>query len=153
MKINCVKKITDCKHLNLFSISYKDRTERDREWIFASRSPRSNPLEHDQSSTDAVVVVPYHKNEGKLVLIKEFRVALGDYQYGFPAGLLDKGESVEDAEFLIISVNIPTIFGSDGRPFYMILPNPIPKDLRMVDGLFMDTMRLEPKWFRRFSVN
>jgi len=56
-----------------------------------------NPLERDQTIADAVVVVPYYKNEEKLVLIKEFRVALGDYQYGFPAGLVDKGESVEDA--------------------------------------------------------
>lgn len=97
MKINYVKKITDCRYLNLFSISYKDRANRDKEWIFASRSPRLNPLERDQTSADAVVVVPYYKNEEKLVLIKEFRVALGDYQYGFPAGLVDEGESVEDA--------------------------------------------------------
>ena len=97
MKINCVKKITNCKYLNLFSISYKDRADRDKRWIFASRSPLLNPLERDQTIADAVVVVPYYKNEEKLVLIKEFRVALGDYQYGFPAGLVDKGESVEDA--------------------------------------------------------
>lgn len=97
MKINCVKKITDCRHLNLFSISYKDRADQDKEWIFASRSSRLNPLEQDQTGVDAVVVVPYHKDEEKLVLIKEFRVALGDYQFGFPAGLVDKGESVEEA--------------------------------------------------------
>ena len=97
MKINSVKKITDCKYLNLFSIRYKDRADRDKEWIFASRSTRSNPLEQGEPCVDAVVVVPYHKNEEKLVLIREFRVALGDYQYGFPAGLVDKGESIEDA--------------------------------------------------------
>ncbi len=97
MKINCVKKLTAFKFLNLFSVSYKDRAKKNKEWIFASRSSRLNPLEEDQSDVDAVVVVPYHKKEEKLVLIKEFRVALGDYQYGFPAGLVDKGESVEEA--------------------------------------------------------
>ena len=97
MKINDVKKITDYNHLNLFSVQYKDRADKDKEWIFASRSNPANPLEQDGRSADAVVIVPYHKNEEKLVLIKEFRVVLGDYQYGFPAGLVDKGESVEEA--------------------------------------------------------
>ena len=97
MKINDVKKITDCKHLNLFSITYEDQVNREKQWIFASRSGRLNPLEKDHTKPDAVVIVPYHRQEKKLVMIKEFRVALGGYQYGFPAGLVDKGESVEEA--------------------------------------------------------
>lgn len=97
MKINNVKRITDCKYLNLFSIAYRDQAEREKQWIFASRSKRLNPLEKDYAQPDAVVIVPYHLQAEKLVVIKEFRVALGGYQYGFPAGLIDKGESVEEA--------------------------------------------------------
>ena len=97
MKINNVKKITDCKYLNLFSISYKDRVNCEKEWIFASRSKQLNPLEINDARPDAVVIVPFHKPEAKLVLIKEFRVALGGYQYGFPAGLVDIGETIEQA--------------------------------------------------------
>ncbi|MBU8912270.1 MAG: NUDIX hydrolase [Desulfobacterales bacterium] len=95
MKINNVKKITDCKYLNLFSINYKDRINCEKQWIFASRSNRLNPLEKDYTKPDAVVIVPLHKPESKIVVIKEFRVALGGYQYGFPAGLADTGETVE----------------------------------------------------------
>ena len=95
MKIENVKKITDLKFINLFSVNYKDRKNCYKEWVFASRSTRANPIEEEHLLPDAVVIVPYHKD--KLVLIKEFRVALGGYQYGFPAGLLDKGESVEKA--------------------------------------------------------
>lgn len=97
MKIHNVKKITDCKYLNLFSITYKDRVNKEKRWIFASRSKQLNPLEKDYTQPDAVVIVPYHKQEEKLVVIKEFRVALGGYQYGFPAGLVDNGESMEQA--------------------------------------------------------
>jgi len=97
MKINKIKKITDCRHLNLFSINYKDRKNCEKEWIFASRSNKLNPLEKDYTIPDAVVIVPFHIQEKKLVVIKEFRVALGGYQYGFPAGLVDIGESVEQA--------------------------------------------------------
>ena len=97
MKINKVKKITDRQHLNLFLINYKDRKNCEKEWIFASRSKDLNPLEKDYTMPDAVVIVPFHIQEKKLVVIKEFRVSLGGYQYGFPAGLMDIGETVEQA--------------------------------------------------------
>jgi ADP-ribose pyrophosphatase len=97
MKINKIKKITNCQYLNLFSINYKDRVNCEKKWIFASRSKELNPLENDYSVPDAVVIVPFHTQEKKLVVIKEFRVALGGYQYGFPAGLIDKGETIEQA--------------------------------------------------------
>ena len=97
MKINAVKKITTCDHLNLFSVNYNDRKNCDKNWIFASRSTHPNPLEQDFSLPDAVVIVPYHCHEKKLVLIKEFRVVLGGYQYGFPAGLVDKGETIQES--------------------------------------------------------
>jgi ADP-ribose pyrophosphatase len=42
-----------------------------------------------------VVIVPYHVGRRKLVIIEEFRVVLGGYQYGFPAGLVDDGETVD----------------------------------------------------------
>jgi len=97
MKINTVKKITDCKYLNLFSISYNDQINCKKEWIFASRSKKLNPLEEKGILPDAVVIVPLHTQGNRLVVIKEFRVALGGYQYGFPAGLVDGGETIEQA--------------------------------------------------------
>ena len=48
---------------------------------------------------DAVRILPYIKKDGKVyvVLIKEFRYALGKYIYGTPAGLVDAGEVSETA--------------------------------------------------------
>jgi ADP-ribose pyrophosphatase len=48
-------------------------------------------------NSDAVVVVPFHRQAQKLVIIREFRIALGGFQYGFPAGLVDKGETIARA--------------------------------------------------------
>ena len=91
---NCqTRKLTDCKHVNLFSIEYRDRNDRDKSWIYASR--KVNPSE--QGRADAVIIVPFHARDEKLVIIKEFRVVLGGYQYGFPAGLVDPGETVVQA--------------------------------------------------------
>lgn len=89
MKIIDSQKITDLPHLNLVQIRYKDRYDRDKSWVYASRGNASRP--------DAVVVVPFHEGENKLVLIREYRVPLQGFQYGFPAGLVDPGEGVEEA--------------------------------------------------------
>lgn len=97
MEIISVKKLTDYNHLNLFSVNYKDRENCEKKWIFSSRSKQLNPLEKKDANPDAVVIIPFHILEKKLVMIKEFRIALGGYNYGFPAGLLDKGESTETA--------------------------------------------------------
>ena len=96
MKIKSIKKITDLKHLNLFSILYLDQKNREKNWIFASRTNMPNPLEKTGFLPDVVIIAAFHTIEQKLVLIKEFRLPLGGYQYGFPAGLVDKGETIEE---------------------------------------------------------
>ncbi len=125
MKIKTVKKISDYKYLNLFSIAYDDREGTQKEYIFASRSHLANPLKKSTSLPDAVVVVPFHTRENKLVMIEEFRVALGGYQYGFPAGLIDENETIEQAgkrelfeetglEVTRILKQSPAVFSSSG---------------------------------------
>jgi ADP-ribose pyrophosphatase len=95
MEILKVEKITDEKWLNLFAATYRHDGRTGR-WVFASR--KEHP--HDGSRrADAVVIVPVLVNPGeppRLVLEKEFRAPVGDYVIGFPAGLLEPGESIED---------------------------------------------------------
>jgi len=95
MKIQNVEKITDCRHLNLFEISYINQNGTEKLWQIASRADKPKCITGRFDMPDAVVIVPFHKKKDKLVIIKEFRVPLGDYQYGFPAGLVDKGETVQ----------------------------------------------------------
>jgi len=97
MQIHDIRKLTDMRHLNLFTIQYQDKTGRDKTWTYASRSGPVGVRETVPDRPDAVVVVPYHITARKLVIIREFRVVLGGYQYGFPAGLLDPGETVVQA--------------------------------------------------------
>ena len=97
MIVNRVKKITDFKFINLFCAEYRDKNNRDKQWIFASRSTLDNPVDNQTGTPDAVVIIPFHRDREELVLVREFRVSLGGYQYGFPAGLIDSGESIEQA--------------------------------------------------------
>ena len=96
MKMISLKKLTDFKWLNLFSISY-DHKGHIGNWIFASRDANltlSSPLR-----TNAVVIVPIvNTPQGrKLLVIKEYRIPVRSYEYGFSAGLIDDGEDAEVA--------------------------------------------------------
>lgn len=97
MKLIETHRLTDFSHLNLFRTRYTDRRGKERTWVFASR--RSQPLSSGRALEvpDAVVIVPFHSARQELVAIKEFRVTLGGYQIGFPAGLIDPGETVDEA--------------------------------------------------------
>jgi len=97
MEIKKIDKITDNVHLNLFQIAYSDRNGTAKNWLLASRLPHPKCATGEFGAPDAVVIVPFHSQKNRLVVIKEFRVPLGGYQYGFPAGLVDEGETSEEA--------------------------------------------------------
>jgi len=97
VKIKSVKKITDYPYLNMFESVYEDSDGRDRAWRFVSRNDPPRCVSGLWDIPDAVVIVPFHPEKNRLVIIREFRVPLGNYQYGLPAGLVDKGEAVTDS--------------------------------------------------------
>ena len=94
MHIHKVEQITHEKWLNLYAATFEHNGHTGR-WLYASRKPQPNT----DRSADAVIVVPVLRmpNEPpRLVMVKEFRVPVGDYVFAFPAGLIDQGESIED---------------------------------------------------------
>jgi ADP-ribose pyrophosphatase len=94
MRILGLEKLTNEKWINLFGAEYEHQGQRGR-WVFASRKERP----HEDRRPDAVVMVPILRTPGeppRLVLEREFRVPVGDYVIGFPAGLVEPGETVED---------------------------------------------------------
>ena len=95
--INHFKKLTDEKWLNLFDVRYVDRSGDEKFWKIATRQKEPKCIKNSYEQPDAVVIVPFHKDKGKMVITREYRVPLNDYEYGFPAGLVDEGETVEQA--------------------------------------------------------
>ncbi len=79
----------------MYEISYIDQNGIEKLWQFTTRTDKPKCVTGQFDMPDAVVIVPFHKVKDKLVIIKEFRVPLGDYQYGFPAGLVDDGETIQ----------------------------------------------------------
>lgn len=95
MKILEVRALTSERWLNLYEASYEHEGKTGR-WVYASRRDQN---EAPPKTPDAVVIVPLVTapgHEPQLILQKEFRIPLGTYNYAFPAGLLEPGESIED---------------------------------------------------------
>ncbi|UCC97776.1 MAG: NUDIX hydrolase [Phycisphaerales bacterium] len=88
-----IEKLTDCDWVNLFEVRFKRRGMAEKSWLMCSR--KEKPIE-DAAKADAVVIVAtVETDEGrKLVVTKEFRVPIWDYEYGFPAGLIDDDEDI-----------------------------------------------------------
>jgi len=91
-----VERMTNTKWLNLFKVQYINSKDKVINWFFASR--KKKPLIKD-GGVDCVVIIPVIETpEGrKIVLVKEYRVTLNDYEYGFPAGLVEPNQTLVDA--------------------------------------------------------
>lgn len=94
MEILRTEKLTGERWLNLFVRTYR-RNGKEKRWVFASRQDEP-PV--PARGCDGVIVVPILAGTGTpplLVVIREYRVPLGDYEYSFPAGLVEPGENIE----------------------------------------------------------
>ena len=91
------QKLTNSKWLSIFEVAYIDKWGRNRSWQVATRSKEPKCITKNFRVPDAVIIVPFHCVEKKIVITREYRIPLADYEYGFPAGLIDEGETIEQA--------------------------------------------------------
>ena len=100
-KINKLTTLAETKFLNLYNAEYNNKGGNIKNWIIASRKEKENLegvyLNNKELQDDAVLIVPFHKEEEKIVVIRQFRVPINSYIYEMPAGLIDKGESPQTA--------------------------------------------------------
>lgn len=104
MKNNKIKKLNllyKTKFLSLYDAEYENKKGSHKHWTIASRKDYDTLNDQffngKEEKIDAVIIAALHKESNSLVLIRQFRVPLNDYVYELPAGLVDKGEVMEDA--------------------------------------------------------
>lgn len=97
MKIKKARKLTHQQWLNLFDVTFTDKNREEKSWQLASREDQPKCITGNFDKPDAVIIVAFHTDQEKVVITKEYRVPLGDFEYGFPAGLVDAGETVQEA--------------------------------------------------------
>jgi ADP-ribose pyrophosphatase len=94
MKIIDSSVVSKSKFVTVVAVRYEDRKGHPKNWHMVTRNNPPKCITGDIRQPDAAIIVPYHRREDKLVVIREFRIPVGGYQYGFPAGLLDPGEDL-----------------------------------------------------------
>lgn len=86
------------KFITRYDVTYE--TEDKQEKVYEIISRRKNLETYEAlhgDKPDAVVIIVTDETGEKLLLNKEFRLAVGDWVYNFPAGLIDAGEVPEES--------------------------------------------------------
>ena len=98
-KVTNLKPLAETKFLSLYEAEYENKVGNMRTWTVASRKDNDTLqkqfFENKEDTADGVIIAAYHKDEKKLVIIKQFRIPLNDYVYELTAGLIDKGEDAK----------------------------------------------------------
>ncbi len=98
MKFISIKKILDSKFISRYDVLYETEIGTTKNYEMISRSKDITTLEklqnipESQYSADAVVIIMHDVSGDKVLLNKEYRMAIGGFVYNFPAGLIDQGE-------------------------------------------------------------
>ena len=98
MKYQGIQKVHEGKYITRYNITYKTADDKEKVYEMISRDggieDEARLVEHP---TDAVVIICEDPAGEKILLNKEFRMAVGKYVYNFPAGLIDPGETVQQS--------------------------------------------------------
>lgn len=79
--------------LNFYTLRYENRTGREKEYHMVSKQ-KIQSVEELSGATNGVAMIVTVGD--KLLLLREFRMAVNQFIYNLPAGMLEEGESVED---------------------------------------------------------
>ena len=91
--INLEKKVND-KYIHNYVLSYTNRVGGRKEYEIVSRNPDLS-LNTLGNSNNAITIVGFCND--KMLISKEFRLSINRWIYNFPCGLIDKGETIEEA--------------------------------------------------------
>ena len=98
MELKNIERVASGSHLNYYHLQYKNRLGNDKTYEMISRD---NNIEKGSDLSDkesqAVILVVFNRDYSKLLLNLEFRMAVNEQVYNMPAGLIEKGESIEEA--------------------------------------------------------
>lgn len=98
MKFNEIKKVHQGKFISRYDISYTTVDGQEKSYEMISRDPNLKNLDElNNHGTDGVVIVVTDRTGEKILINREFRMAVGAFVYNFPAGLIDEGEDAETA--------------------------------------------------------
>ena len=98
MKFKSLEKVHQGKFVTRYDLTYETKLGNIKKYEMISRNPEITGFEGVKSDkSEAVVLIMHDKDNTKILLNKEFRMAVGDVAINFPAGLIDPGEDAKTA--------------------------------------------------------
>lgn len=98
MKYQGIRKIHEGKFITRYDVDYITAEGHPKTYEIISRNSNIQTLEELQNHQANAVVMVLTDEEGKRILVsREYRMAMGQWIYNFPAGLIDPGETPEES--------------------------------------------------------
>ncbi len=98
MKFEYIEKKEPGHFINRYDVHYTMENGQEKVYEMISRSPDLKSFEQlNNEKEDSVSLVIHDETREKILLNREFRMAIGKWVYNFPAGLIEDGETPEQA--------------------------------------------------------
>ena len=98
MKFKSVEKVHQGKFVTRYDITYETEKGHIKKYEMVSRNPNITGFDGIKSDkTEAVVLIMHDKDNSRILLNNEYRMAVGGVAINFPAGLIDPGEDAKTA--------------------------------------------------------
>lgn len=98
MEFKSIEKREEGKFITRYNLLYETRDHKEKVYEIISRNKNLTSFSelHDKSA-DAVVLIMHDEKNEKVLLNREYRMAVGEEVINFPAGLIDPGEDMDTA--------------------------------------------------------
>lgn len=98
MKFSGIRKGEEGKYITRYNLSYETADHQEKIYEIISRNRNLSTIEEIYGNRpDAVVIIVTDEAGEKILVNREYRMAVGGWVYNFPAGLIDEGEKPEES--------------------------------------------------------
>ena len=121
-KIRSVTKMTENRFLNMYHLDAENRLGGNVNYYVASRASEATQMKlvkKDDTPDGVAIYSLYGEKRDRIVLVHQYRYAIDDYIYEFPAGLVEKKEdfvefSVQDYGAGMATEDLTKVFSGMG---------------------------------------
>ncbi len=93
MEFQSMKKVQEGHFITRYDLTYRTGEGNEKVYEIISRDKDIDSFEKLKNHpVDAVVLIMHDKDGERILLNREYRMAVGNFVYNFPAGLIDPGE-------------------------------------------------------------
>lgn len=97
MKLREIRPMGGGRFVSRYDLAYTMHNGREKIYEMVSRRPVKGLSDLADAAPDGVVLIILNEARSRVLLNREFRPAVGKVVYNFPAGLIDAGETAEQA--------------------------------------------------------